>query len=685
MIAVGAIFLTASGHRSPAPAIRCADAVDSGVARPTSPNYCTALYPTPDLDSVQAMLELEQVSTPFGVAVARDGAPRYALAITLASLPKPSTLGRFRAYVAWAVTLNMDSAVKLGPVHNGRNVLGELARDQFRVLISAESSSAVTSRRGRLVVRGTSPGSRLLAHRDLTTPVPPGAVRSVMPMAMAAGVEPFLPATPGEIDALPEARAPERVAIRSGDTLTLTSSLVKRTIAGHVVAMFAYNGQVPGPTLVAPQDAEIVVRFQNGTALPSAVHWHGVRVENASDGAIGITQEAVPPGGAFTYHVRFPDAGLFWYHAHEREDIQQASGLYGSILVSPPAAKRAPPVDREELLTIGDMLIGPAGPMPFGAKLPTHALMGRYGNTFLVNGATGWSLGVARGAVVRFLITNVSSARVYNLSFANAEMKVVASDQGRFEHESTVQSIVIAPAERYIVDVRFARAGAAVLTNRVEALDHPSGTIYPEVDTLGLVTVRGDAVAHEHGAAFRTLGANEDVAAELERFRPYIDRAPDHTLVLSMRASGLPAATAAMLNGVSVPVDWNDGMGAMNANTTADQIRWFLRDPATGSENMAIDWRFKRGSFTKLRIYNDASSVHPMDHPIHVHGQRMLVLSRNGVPNGDFVWKDTVLVPAGQIVDLLVEMANPGRWMLHCHIAEHRAGGMMMAFTVDSL
>jgi FtsP/CotA-like multicopper oxidase with cupredoxin domain len=46
-------------------------------------------------------------------------------------------------------------------------------------------------------------------------------------------------------------------------------------------------------------------------------------------------------------------------------------------------------------------------------------------------------------------------------------------------------------------------------------------------------------------------------------------------------------------------------------------------------------------------------------------------------------WKDTALLPAGQTMDLLVEMSNPGRWMLHCHIAEHLEAGMSMVFSVE--
>jgi FtsP/CotA-like multicopper oxidase with cupredoxin domain len=98
---------------------------------------------------------------------------------------------------------------------------------------------------------------------------------------------------------------------------------------------------------------------------------------------------------------------------------------------------------------------------------------------------------------------------------------------------------------------------------------------------------------------------------------------------------------------------------------------------------MQIDgWRFHLGEMVKLRIFNDPLSPHAMAHPIHVHGQRFLVLSRNGVRNDNLVWKDTGIVPAGETVDVLVEMSNPGAWLLHCHIAEHMGAGMMMRFDV---
>jgi FtsP/CotA-like multicopper oxidase with cupredoxin domain len=131
-------------------------------------------------------------------------------------------------------------------------------------------------------------------------------------------------------------------------------------------------------------------------------------------------------------------------------------------------------------------------------------------------------------------------------------------------------------------------------------------------------------------------------------------------------------------------IEWEDDMVAVNRMTTPANTRWKLVDRTTGAENAAIDWRFVVGERVKIRLVNEMDSDHPMHHPFHIHGAgRFLVLSRDGVPEGNLMWKDTVLVRTGETVDLLLEVTNPGVWMAHCHIAEHHESGMMLSFRVD--
>ena len=131
-------------------------------------------------------------------------------------------------------------------------------------------------------------------------------------------------------------------------------------------------------------------------------------------------------------------------------------------------------------------------------------------------------------------------------------------------------------------------------------------------------------------------------------------------------------------------IEWEDDMVELNRQTTAATMRWQLIDRTDGRDEPPVDWRFTAGERVKIRLVNEMDSDHPMHHPFHIHGAgRFLVLARDGAPETNLVWKDTVLIRRGQIVDILFDVTNPGLWMAHCHIAEHMHSGMMFSFTVD--
>jgi FtsP/CotA-like multicopper oxidase with cupredoxin domain len=132
-------------------------------------------------------------------------------------------------------------------------------------------------------------------------------------------------------------------------------------------------------------------------------------------------------------------------------------------------------------------------------------------------------------------------------------------------------------------------------------------------------------------------------------------------------------------------IEWEDDMVEVNRMTTPANMRWKLVDRDTGAENAQIDWTFQVGDQVKLRLVNEMDSDHPMPHPFHVHGAgRFLILVRDDVVEPNLVWKDTVLVRTGEKVDILLDVTNPGRWMAHCHIAEHHESGMMFSFNVEA-
>ena len=133
-------------------------------------------------------------------------------------------------------------------------------------------------------------------------------------------------------------------------------------------------------------------------------------------------------------------------------------------------------------------------------------------------------------------------------------------------------------------------------------------------------------------------------------------------------------------------LEWEDLMPDINRQTDPSNMIWKLVDKDSHAENHEITWAFKVGDRVKIRLVNEMEgSDHPMHHPFHVHGAgRFLVLARDGRTETNLVWKDTVLLRAGETIDILLYLTNPGLWMAHCHIAEHTESGMMFSFRVDT-
>jgi suppressor of ftsI len=336
--------------------------------------------------------------------------------------------------------------------------------------------------------------------------------------------------------------------------------------------------------------------------------------------------------------------------------------------------------------------------------------MGRFGNVLLVGGETELSLDAKQGEVVRLYLTNTANTRTFNFSIPGAQMKLVGSDGGKYEREAFIDSSIISPSERAVIDVMFETAG-------VKRIQHitPAKTY-----SLGTVNVGTQTASPSYAAQFAVARTNADIQSELAALRPLLTKAADKRLRLSidmggmdmmegghMMFNGLLGADAFakmsdpimghdqhmmpdgsmmrndMMMGNREPIEWEDDMPAMNALSTTQSVQWQLIDEATNKKNMDINWQFQQGDKVKIRITNDAHSMHRMHDPIHLHGQRFIVTSINGVANDNLVWKDTVLVKTGDTVEIMVDMTNPGTWMLHCHIAEHLEAGMMLPFTVQ--
>ena len=522
-----------------------------------------------------------------------------------------------------------------------------------------------------------------------------------------------------ETAGLPEVLGPDVTRLADGDRLDLRIGPVRKNIDGAELRMLAYNGSIPGPVLHVDQGSEITVQVRNDGDVEATVHWHGLRLENQYDGVPDETQVPIPVGGTYTCKVRFPDAGFYWYHPHIREDFGLEMGLYGTIVVEPADPSYWPAADRQLTLTLDDLLVEDGHIAPFRRSGPTFVAMGRYGNVMLINGETQFSGQAAAGEVVRLYVVNTANTRIFNFAIRGARAKLVGGDSGRYERETIIDEVLLAPSERAVIDVLFDTPGQVRLEHRTP--DHTYD--------LGAFTVTDGAAGYSAGS-FGVLRADPELTAEHQSIGHDIEREPDKVLafyslmpllygeddtpasayacpmhpdVTAVEPGTCPKCGMKLVASDALPppaaepgqgaahgghdhgdgLEWEDLMPEINRVSDSGNMIWQLIDRQTGAVNGDISWSFTVGDRVKIRLVNEMDSDHPMHHPFHVHGAgRFLILSRDGKPEANLVWKDTVLLRAGETVDILLDVSNPGLWMAHCHIAEHNQSGMMFSFNV---
>ena len=211
---------------------------------------------------------------------------------------------------------------------------------------------------------------------------------------------------------------------------------------------------------------------------------------------------------AFSARVAFPDPGVYWYHPHIREDYGQEMGLYGNVLVEPADPDYWPPVHRELVLTLDDILLEDGKVAPFSRTETTLRGHGPVRRRAAGQRRAGSRTDRAQlGEVVRLYLTNTANTRVFKVKLPGARMKLVGGDSGHVEHEQFVDDVILAPSERVVVDVLFDRAGELALEH------HTPDRVYP----LAAITVSEEAAEPALAEQFEVLRTNPDMAAERAR------------------------------------------------------------------------------------------------------------------------------------------------------------------------
>jgi FtsP/CotA-like multicopper oxidase with cupredoxin domain len=431
-------------------------------------------------------------------------------------------------------------------------------------------------------------------------------------------------------------------------------------LPGHATRLWTYDGSFPGPTIESRRGRPVTVLHRNELPVPTVVHLHGGRTPAASD---GYPTDLVLPDGWTGQHSHsmvddravvtnvqreygFPldqRATMLWYHDHRMDFTAPAiwRGLAGLHFVRDDTedALDLPRGDHELPLMIADRAFDADGQLAYPSLDPSltgeHGvrepyLAGVLGDTVLVNGAP-WPVHEADTGLYRLRILNGSNARHYELEAVADDGRIlplvqIGADQGLLAAPVRHDRLPIAPAERYdlLVDFTGLPVGSSVrLANRLG-----SGRT---ADVMRFDIVRN--------------GTSAPIPETLADDLPEWDRA-DAAVVrdLAFRA------------------------GRMEDGRHGWVVDGLPFDPAR------TDVAARLGDVEVWRLITD---VH---HPVHLHLVGFRVLSRGGGPPlpHDAGLKDTISLRPGESAEIITRFDGyRGRYLFHCHNAEHEDMGMM--------
>jgi len=263
-------------------------------------------------------------------------------------------------------------------------------------------------------------------------------------------------------------------------------------------------------------------------------------------------------------------------------------------------------------------------------------MMGREGNTLLVNGIANARVAIEPGALVRLRVVNVANGRFFNLRIPGHKLHVVGTDGGLVPVPYDADTVLMSPGERYdLIFVANVEPGAELpLITEAYERGHESG-MRPPAEVGRFVVGKGPRPAPK----------------PLPTSLPSITRLPDGPVDFSIRLA------EKLIDG-EVMFTIND---AVHPNIPVITV--------------------KNGDVEVLEVQNESD----MDHPFHLHGFFFQVLAKNGValPPDALANKDTIIVPAKTSFKLVARFDERGSWMYHCHILEHAEHGMMGELRVE--
>jgi FtsP/CotA-like multicopper oxidase with cupredoxin domain len=415
---------------------------------------------------------------------------------------------------------------------------------------------------------------------------------------------------------------------------------------GEKSALWTYNGSLPGPEIRVRKGERVKVNFTNRLEEPTSVHWHGIRIDNAMDGVSGLTQDPVQPGDSFEYDFVAPDAGTYWYHAHNKSWNQVGRGLYGPLIIE----DDVPTFDSDHDITLvlDDWRLVGNGVLhgeSFGSLMDwSHA--GRLGNWITVNGTSLPRFTLNRGEAYRLRLINTANARIFELDPNRFSARLLAYDGQALEEPETLPyaPLLVGPSQR------------------VDLLVTPT-------EEFSLEELSGDQPLAI--ASFSVRGETGNTGPP-PRLTP--NRIPEPDLTSAKRVRVVMEGGAM---GGAVEISYL-GKKLQGEDFRKTRQVWAFNGVANLPETPLLE--ATSGETVIIETVNKTRWMHAM----HVHGHHFRIINRSGsqVDEGN-PWRDTFVIGPEQTTEIAFVADNPGKWLYHCHMLEHAAAGMSTWFNVS--
>lgn len=231
----------------------------------------------------------------------------------------------------------------------------------------------------------------------------------------------------------------------------LETSVIEWNILPEARVMaYAFNRQVPGPRVRLTEGDRVRFNVTNRLPEPTTVHWHGLILPNAMDGAAEITQEPIPPGGSYSYEFVTQQNGTFFYHSHTEIDRQQALGLYGALIIEPRTPSPALAAEHETVIQLQEWLFRD------GYTYPAMPMEGALPNFFTINGKAypeTETVTMRMGERLRVRFIGSSSAFIHPMHIHGGPFRIVETDGYPVPPAAqwTKDTVNVGPGERYDV------------------------------------------------------------------------------------------------------------------------------------------------------------------------------------------------------------------------------------------